>query len=90
MCSSRYRAINPELPFDTKTLKYPYEPARHVPFQMTQMEKDMPFEIYSDIFVAAPVDLVDPHAYSDCANESDHPYLDPRDMLLLPSVSLKT
>lgn len=66
---TKYQNNAPDLPFEPKSLLYPFDPNRYIHFKSTSLEKNFKWEILNEQDLGVRIDLinqdynrVDPHA----------------------------
>ncbi|CAF0905729.1 unnamed protein product [Didymodactylos carnosus] len=64
VCRVRYTNVLPDLPFDPKFLRYPFNPDRFVRYKPTSLEKNYRWELLTEHDVGVEIDLINPDAYA--------------------------
>eukprot|EP00698_Gefionella_okellyi_P004891 TRINITY_DN14520_c0_g1_i1.p1 TRINITY_DN14520_c0_g1~~TRINITY_DN14520_c0_g1_i1.p1 ORF type:complete len:392 (+),score=86.61 TRINITY_DN14520_c0_g1_i1:50-1225(+) len=75
----KFRNTLPDLPYDAKCLELPFDTERFVDYQMTTLERQHKHQLYTELEMGIPIDLIDPQAYA----IPEHAELDPEDLELL-------
>ncbi|CAK9301282.1 unnamed protein product [Gordionus sp. m RMFG-2023] len=75
----RYTNTLPDVPFEPKLLKYPFDSKRYINYTPTALEKNYKFDIITDHDLGVHIDLIDPDTYKIDENAQ----LDIRDESLL-------
>ncbi|TYZ58111.1 hypothetical protein PybrP1_011665 [[Pythium] brassicae (nom. inval.)] len=63
LATLEFRNALPDLPFDTKFLKYPHESERLIKYKPNTLEADYTYEIHEEANLGLSVDLIDPAKY---------------------------
>ncbi|KAG7393572.1 hypothetical protein PHYPSEUDO_007409 [Phytophthora pseudosyringae] len=58
-----FRNTLPDIPFDTKFVKYPHEPERLIKYKPNTLEMDYTYEIHEEPNIGLTIDLIDPAKY---------------------------
>lgn len=75
----KYCNTLPDIPFDPKFIRYPFEPNRFVEYKPTTLEKQHKIELHSDHDLGVTIDLINPDTYKIQGKN----WLDPADEALL-------
>ncbi|CAK9301284.1 unnamed protein product [Gordionus sp. m RMFG-2023] len=59
----RYTNTLPDVPFEPKLLKYPFDSKRYINYTPTALEKNYKFDIITDHDLGVHIDLIDPDTY---------------------------
>jgi RNA polymerase II-associated factor 1 len=79
ICRVKYTNSLPDIPFDPKSIKYPFARERFIKYKPTTLEKLCKVELHTDFDLGVNIDLIDPETYIRPPNAS----LDPDDNALL-------
>lgn len=63
LATLEFRNALPDIPFDTKFVKYPHEPERLIKYKPNTLEMDYTYEIHEEPNLGLPIDLIDPAKY---------------------------
>ncbi|KAH7479103.1 hypothetical protein PRIC1_009344 [Phytophthora ramorum] len=63
LASLEFRNSLPDIPFDTKFVKYPHEPERLIKYKPNTLEMDYTYEIHEEPNLGLTIDLIDPAKY---------------------------
>ncbi|CAF0721288.1 unnamed protein product [Adineta steineri] len=64
VCRVRYTNVLPDLPFDPKFLRYPFNQDRFVRYKPTSLEKNYRWDLLTEHDVGVEIDLINPDAYA--------------------------
>ncbi|KAF4047305.1 Paf1 [Phytophthora infestans] len=63
LATLEFRNTLPDIPFDTKFVKYPHEPERLIKYKPNTLEMDYTYEIHEEPNLGLTIDLIDPTKY---------------------------
>eukprot|EP00644_Phytophthora_capsici_P002250 jgi/Phyca11/528181/estExt2_fgenesh1_pm.C_PHYCAscaffold_270085 len=63
LANLEFRNSLPDIPFDTKFVKYPHEPERLIKYKPNSLEMDYTYEIHEEPNLGLTIDLIDPAKY---------------------------
>ncbi|KAG6964043.1 hypothetical protein JG688_00007870 [Phytophthora aleatoria] len=63
LATLEFRNTLPDIPFDTKFVKYPHEPERLIKYKPNTLEMDYTYEIHEEPNLGLTIDLIDPAKY---------------------------
>ncbi|TDH65164.1 uncharacterized protein CCR75_008795 [Bremia lactucae] len=63
LATLEFRNTLPDIPFDTKFVKYPHEPERLIKYKPNSLEMDYTYEIHEEPNLGLSIDLIDPAKY---------------------------
>ncbi|KAI9906520.1 hypothetical protein PsorP6_004113 [Peronosclerospora sorghi] len=63
LANLEFRNTLPDIPFDTKFVKYPHEPERLIKYKPNALEMDYTYEIHEEPNLGLTIDLIDPAKY---------------------------
>ncbi|CAI5730203.1 unnamed protein product [Peronospora farinosa] len=63
LATLEFRNMLPDIPFDTKFVKYPHEPERLIKYKPNTLEMDYTYEIHEEPNLGLTIDLIDPAKY---------------------------
>ncbi|XP_077299495.1 RNA polymerase II-associated factor 1-like protein antimeros [Arctopsyche grandis] len=79
VCRVKYGNTLPDIPFDLKFIKYPFDPNRFIHYNPTSLERNYKFEVLTEHDLGVSIDLINKDIYqNDTATQ-----LDPADEKLL-------
>merc|ERR1719431_1728448 len=71
ICRVKYTNTLPDIPFDPKSIKYPFNRQRFIKYKPTTLEKLCKVELHTDFDLGVNIDLINPETYirpADCAD----------------------
>jgi len=63
ICRTKFRNALPDVPYDAKCLELPFETERFVQYSTTTLERQHRHQLYTELDLGIPIDLIDPNAY---------------------------
>merc|ERR1712048_1415921 len=63
ICRVKYTNRLPDIPFDPKSIKYPFARERFIKYKPTTLEKLCKVELHTDFDLGVNIDLIDPETY---------------------------
>jgi len=85
ICRVKYTNRLPDIPFDPKSIKYPFPRERFIKYKPTSLEKLCKVELHTDFDLGVNIDLIDPETYVSPENVA----LQPEDQTLLQEEDTK-
>ncbi|PIK44088.1 putative RNA polymerase II-associated factor 1-like [Apostichopus japonicus] len=79
VCRIKYLNQLPDIPFDPKFIRYPFDPNRFVEYNATSLERNYKHELLAEQDLGVTIDLINPETYRIDPNA----VLDPKDEKLL-------
>lgn len=79
VCRIKYLNQLPDIPFDPKFIKYPFDPNRFVEYNATSLERNYKHELLAEHDLGVTIDLINPDTY----RIDPKAVLDPKDEKLL-------
>merc|ERR1711990_429730 len=63
VCRVKYTNTLPDIPFDSKSIKYPFSRNRFLEYKPTTLEKLCKVELHTDFDLGVNIDLINPETY---------------------------
>ncbi|KAJ8017667.1 RNA polymerase II-associated factor 1-like [Holothuria leucospilota] len=63
VCRIKYLNQLPDIPFDPKFIKYPFDPNRFVEYNATSLERNYKHELLAEHDLGVTIDLINPDTY---------------------------
>merc|ERR1711970_1486210 len=63
ICRVKYTNTLPDIPFDSKSIKYPFRRDRFIKYKPTTLEKLCKVELHTDFDLGVNIDLINPETY---------------------------
>ncbi|KAK7605345.1 hypothetical protein V9T40_007203 [Parthenolecanium corni] len=79
VCRVKYCNNLPDIPFDPKFVKYPFESNRFIEYKPTSLERNYKYDVLTELDLGVDIDLITPDVYTVDGTE----VLDPADEKLL-------
>lgn len=63
VCRIKYLNQLPDIPFDPKFIRYPFDPNRFVEYNATSLERNYKHELLAEQDLGVTIDLINPETY---------------------------